>query len=104
MSTVTCHSKGRRYVPFPDHGTHSVAVEAGTRVTVVLDQLSPRAVHSEYIPQLPPADPELDEGGLGALVLVFRPSRDRRGSRTQEAMVVKETLHSGTWVQQLYDP
>lgn len=104
MSTVTCHSKGGRYAPSPDHSTHSVGVEAGTHVTVVLGQLSPRAIHAEYIPQLPPADLELGEGGLGALVLVFRPSRDGRDFRIQEAMVVGASLRSGTWVQQLHDP
>lgn len=81
-----------------------MGVEAGTRVTVVLGQLNLRAVHSGYAPQLPTAAPELSESHLGALVFVFRLSRDRRGSGTQQAMVVGGSLCSGTWVQQPHDP
>lgn len=92
-----------RCAPSSVHSTHIVGVEAGTCITVVLGQLSPRAVHYGYAPELPPAAPELSEGHLGALVFVFRLSRDRRGSGTQKARVVGESLCSGTWVQQPHD-
>lgn len=94
-----------RCVPSSAHSTHAVVVEAGTCITVVLGQLSPRAVHYGYAPQLPPAAPELIEGYLGALVFASGCQKtDRRRFGTQKATVVGESLCSGTWVQQLHDP